>query len=45
VVVAAADAAVVVVDVRPGEGGVGDPPEAQAASANGAAMTNPNCSR
>ena len=49
-VVGALDAAVVVVDdVLPEEVGVGDPPELQAASTRGTAMTtttvNPNCSR
>ena len=47
-VVVTADAGVVVVDVRPGEVGVGDPPEPQAATTNGAARaarTNPNCTR
>jgi hypothetical protein len=47
VVVGALDAVVVVVDVWREEVGVGDPPEPQAASTNGAATaaTNPNCSR
>jgi hypothetical protein len=50
VVVGAAADVVVVVDWWPGEvgDGVGDPPELQAASTNGAtasATTNPNCRR
>src|SRR5271167_4799627 len=47
-VVVAPDVAVVVVlvEVWPGEVGVGDPPEPQAASTNAAATAvNPNCSR